>query len=273
MKLNFKVSDEYLLYHASKRYYSNPTHFDAFLKWTPLVQRIGKKYQDLPAYYFLNFSDNKHISWATEDLLISSAIAGKSFESSFRKVTDDIKIIQTDIFQSKEFRKLRKETDQHLIEIARQWEENGEIALSFVQEISGISLPNNIITVLVTHPKLHSGRAIVDKNVILWGRTEDWQNYHATYLCHELMHILTKKNQKNADIMHALIELMTDNELRIRLNGKGEYFTEKDQSVGHKFLQELEQRILPIWREYLIGKLKAKNIFELEKYIIKKGIA
>ncbi|OGM95684.1 hypothetical protein A2532_02880 [Candidatus Wolfebacteria bacterium RIFOXYD2_FULL_48_11] len=181
--------------------------------------------------------------------------------------------IYDDIRRSKEFKQLRKETEQHLLQVSKQWDLNKKFTLSFIQEVTGITLPNKTITVFITHPKLANGRALITHNAILWGHEEDWKNYHTVYLCHELMHILTWHTQKDYAVMHALIELMTDNELRIRLNGKGEYFTENGQLVGHKDLQELEQKILPIWQNYLAGKLKAKNIFELEKYIIKKGIA
>lgn len=273
MKLQFKIDSKYLIHHASDRYYSNPTHFDAFLLWTPLVNRINKKYQNLPAYYFLNFSNNIHLDWASKDLIIDAASGGEPFTIAFRKMATSIEAIYTDIYQSKEFKKLRKETEAHLIAVSNQWEKNKKFTLAFVQEISGISLPDKTITVLITHPKMHLGRAVVEHNTILWGHTEDWINYSTIYLCHELMHILTKEKQRNEKVMHALIELMTDNELRIRLNSGGEYFTENTQPIGHKNLNELEKKILPIWQEYLAGKLKAKNIFELEKYIIKKGIA
>jgi len=82
------------------------------------------------------------------------------------------------------------------------------------------------------------------------------------------MHILSFEKIENFDVIHALIELMTDNELRIRLNRKGVYFRERKSDVGHQFLRTLEKRILPHWKLYL--KSKNKNIFVFEKEIIKK---
>ena len=273
MKLQFKIDDRYLIHFASKRYHSKPANFNLFLLWTPLVDRIHKKYRDTPAYYFLNFSNNEHISWAAEELLIASAFPGKSFNSTFCKIVSDMERIYDDIRRSKEFKQLRKETEQHLLQVSKQWDLNKKFTLSFIQEVTGITLPNKTITVFITHPKLANGRALITHNAILWGHEEDWKNYHTVYLCHELMHILTKEKQGNEKIMHSLTELITDNELRIRLNHTEDYFNEGGHLVGHKDLQELEQKILPIWQDYLAGKLKAKNIFELEKYIIKKGIA
>jgi hypothetical protein len=46
-------------------------------------------------------------------------------------------------------------------------------------------------------------------------------------------------------ISHGIIELITDNELRIRLNKKGKYFKEQDRDVGHPYLREIEKKILP----------------------------
>jgi len=102
----------------------------------------------------------------------------------------------------------------------------------------------------------------VDNQTIVWGHPEEWPNYSTVYLCHEIMHILT--NLDPSDITHAVIELMTDNELRIRLNNKGKYF----QYPGHKHLRKLEKNILPEWKKYL--KKPEKNIFNFIKDLKKK---
>lgn len=80
------------------------------------------------------------------------------------------------------------------------------------------------------------------------------------------MHTIFWENKsKNS---HAIIELATDNELRIRLNKKGKYFKEGKFDIGHDHLRKLEQKILPHWKDYLENKGK-KNIFELEKELRK----
>ena len=66
--------------------------------------------------------------------------------------------------------------------------------------------------------------------------------------------------------MHAIIELSTDNELRIRLNKKGVYFKKGKFDVGHSFLRSLEKKILPQWKEFLKGR-KGKSIVNLGKEI------
>jgi len=49
------------------------------------------------------------------------------------------------------------------------------------------------------------------------------------------MHILT--DHDSSDITHAVIELATDNELRIRLNRRGKYF----DWPGHEHLKKIEK--------------------------------
>ena len=63
--------------------------------------------------------------------------------------------------------------------------------------------------------------------------------------------------------------LISDNELRIRLNKGGRYFYSEGKKVGHPFLKEIEKQMLPYWLNYL--KRKQKNIIyfykQLEKII------
>ena len=72
--------------------------------------------------------------------------------------------------------------------------------------------------------------------------------------------------------MHILIALATDNELRIRLNKNGRYFTYKKTSAEPLYLKklwELERKITPYWKEYLKNR-KGRSIIDLEKEINRK---
>ena len=42
-----------------------------------------------------------------------------------------------------------------------------------------------------------------------------------------------------------------DNELRIRLNGKGKYFRVNGKLIGHEYLRPTIKRIYPMWKDYL----------------------
>jgi len=121
-----------------------------------------------------------------------------------------------------------------------------------------VLLPDKEFTVLITHPKVGNGK-YAGENTIIWGHEENWPNYSIVYLFHEALHEILGKGK----FVHEIIELASDNELRIRLNGKGEYFTENGQQVGHLDLIESEKKLLPNWQKYL--KDPNMTIFEFLK--------
>lgn len=253
MKFEFKINKYYLVSHAitqSKK---------PFPAWIKLEKRLWQKYKNEPAYYFLN---PKHIKWALEQMQINSI--NQNLELVFNKNTKILKKIYNEIFKTKEFERLYEETKKYLIFVKGQWRKNRKQALDFVFKTSGIDITKEKIIVFITHPKLKNGRVITDKNIILWGHSEDWKNYSTVYICHELMHLLTWKRQGNTLIMHVIIELMTDNELRIFLQNS----SEKNMGlIGHKKLLPLRKKILPYWKDYFKNPT---NIFNLEKEIIKR---
>ena len=124
-------------------------------------------------------------------------------------------------------------------------------------ELTGIDFKkeNKKFIVYITHPSLRHGKSFQD-GTIAWGHNEDWQNYAVVYLWHEILHYYFELS----DLDHALIELITDNELRVRLNG-GKY----PPFIGHENLEKLKYKILPYWKKYL--KSKNKNIFEFKKLL------
>lgn len=249
MKLHFEVNPYYLIVHSIERAYDNKP----FPQWVRLVKKLKSK------PYFL-FGDKRKIFARiknTQDL----KIIFKKTESIFSK-----------ILQTKEFRRLLKETESYRDWVEKEWNKNKNTVLSTLKDITGLDFPNKKITVIITHPKLFNGSNIPEENVIFWGHREDWKNYTIVYLCHELLHIMVHKKYKNNTLMHALIELATDNELRIRLNGKGKYFKEGNYKVGHPTLRKIERKILPIWKKYLKGELKAKDIISLEKTLHNSNI-
>lgn len=259
MKLEFKINKYYLVGHAMA---SKNKPFPA---WKKLEEKIWQKYKEEPAYYFLN---PKHVNWAVDQ--IKFKFLNSNIQFVFQKKALQLEKIYRDVFKTKEFKRLYKETEKYLKFLKKQWESKQKEALNLLSEISGIQIPREEkINVFITHPKLYNGRILIKEKIILWGHPEDWNNYSVVYLCHELMHIFTWKKQINENIMHALIELTTDEELRIRLNRKGEYFKEY-KIIGHKHLKNLKKKILPFWKKFLKEK-KFKNIFELEEFLIKKG--
>ena len=265
MKFDFKINKYYLINHTMQSY--NQRQIMPFPEWEKLERRLLKKYDSEPSYYFLN---PKEIYWTMETIFIDSFLNNKqNFEQTFLKTALRLKKIYEEIIRSQEFKRLYKETYQYLKFVENQWQKNEKKVFKIIEDLSGIKIPQKQITIYITHPRLKNGRMIRDKNIILWGHSEDWKNYSTIYLCHELMHILTENKYKNPELMHAIIELLADNELRIRLNKKGNYFKEGKIAIGHEYLKPLEKRILKYWKQYLEGK-NEKNIFEFENFLLKK---
>jgi len=250
MKLQFKINKYYLLIHALGQA-DLP-----FPEWVNLQNRLWGKFPK--SFYLLTF--HSEVAFIGNNPL-------KELTDTYREAK---KLIQQAL-KSKEFQRLYQESAKYLSFIKNQWERNKKDALKILEELSELELPGKTITVFVTHPNLKNGFAMPQYNTIGWGHSEDWENYSTIYLCHEIMHLLTK----NTNIMHALIQLMTDNELRIRLNKKGRYFTYKKIVQKEKMppyfkeLWQLEKKIYPYWEEYLKDK-KGRNIIDLEKEIERK---
>lgn len=247
MKLQFKIDKTYLLVHSLNASQNLPFH-----AWEHIKDQIWNKSKET---YFL-------INGYSEFILF--IINQNKMKETYKKIN----CLTKELFKTKEFKKLYRETNNYLKTLKKQWGGNKKQALKILEELLGLPLPNKTITVLVTHPKLKNGFNIPDLNTICWGHPEEWKNYSTVYLCHEMMHIIIKDYQ-NDNIMHALIELMTDNELRIRLNKRGKYFKQGKFEVGHPYLRKLEKKMFPYWIKYL-KKENKKTLFDLEKELCLK---
>ncbi|GIW67381.1 MAG: hypothetical protein KatS3mg096_249 [Candidatus Parcubacteria bacterium] len=256
LRLNFKVNPYYLL--ASYfDYYENifwwdPEKYDDFLK----VKRF-------PKFLYQSF-------WLRENKRIFLKVNNKrSLKQLFNLLYKNSRELFNKILESKEFKKFLKETEDYSQWLENEWNLKKDIVLKNLEDITGLKIidKNLNVDVFVVKPPLKGGFVIPHKKIIVWGHSEDWSNYSIVYLCHELLHILTYKKYKHPNLMHALIELATDNELRIRLNG-GKY----PPFVGHSYLENIKKKIYPIWKQYLNKKLKVKDIIELEELILRKKI-
>ena len=87
-----------------------------------------------------------------------------------------------------------------------------------------IDIPKIKFKVFLTHPRLTNGHYLGNYK-ICWGHPEEWKNYSVVYLIHETFHEILKNNSR---LMHAIIELAADNQLRIKLNKKASILILKD---------------------------------------------
>lgn len=156
------------------------------------------------------------------------------------------------IIQTDKFKKIYEETIRYSDWLSSEWNKNKINVNEVLKDILRIKMSPTEYKVFITHPKLRNGR-YVGHSTICWGHSEDWDNYSMVYLVHEALHeILVNRSP----VMHAIIELIADNELRIRLNKKGKYFEVR----GHQKLKKIEKIIYPHWRKYL--KNKSQNIMD-----------
>lgn len=266
MTLQFKINKLALIrdIFEENRRNRGKTKNVAFSSWPNLENHLTKKFGNEPAYYLINpvYSD-----WAFKKIYLS--VEKSEIRKTFAKVAESIELIYKEILKTKEFKKVFSETEEYKKFVEKQWNRNKSLVFDYFRKDLGFKIPDYKIAVYIFHPKSHNGQADYQTKVISWGHSEDWGNYTSVYLAHEILHMLTWDKVKNYDIMHALIELATDNELRIRLNEKGRYFQEGKYEIGHREIKGLERKILPHWKRFL-NSSKKRNLFDLEKKLINR---
>ncbi len=180
-----------------------------------------------------------------------------------------IKKIYENIFKTKEFQKIYQETIIFQSKLKKEWEDNIDFINNFLADIFRKKMVMPQLTVYLTHPDLPSGRCYSNYQIAIYGHKEEWPHYNIVYIAHEYLHsIFNSLNLKKKKLIHCLIELITDNELRIALNKKGQYFKDKNIKIGHDYLRKTEKIILPYWRKYLKNNNKYnKNIITFYNFL------
>lgn len=214
----------------------------------------------------------KHALWRRNENLcyllaqnIEPSICRGNFVSAIKDSLSNMRRDLSHIYNSPPFKRVLRQTNRYAFFVENQWKKNYAASLKIITDITRLdfSTIELHLKVFISHPELSRGRSYPDQKSIGWGHSEDWKNYSTVYLWHEIMHHLTYKSRANQTLMHALIELTCDNELRIRLNKRGHYFTEGAFSIGHRNLRELEKSVETRWRKYL--PTPRLNLFGLEK--------
>jgi len=243
MNFNFKVNKNLLT--ASMLFRSN--HGDK--KLVELKNRMWNKHRDT----YDVFNGNYKFTFAGD------------YKTKLDNLVEKTEALLNDTEKSPLYKKFYKETQEYKDWLENEWNQKKAEVEKHLLNILKTNFPPKDFEVLVIHPAVGGGCYLGDER-IFWGHSEDWPNYSLVYLIHETLHEYFEKS----DITHALIELITDNELRIRLNRGGEYFTCNGQEVGHEYLRKLEQKILPEWKTYLNSGIKSQNIFDLQKKLEEK---
>lgn len=237
--IDFIINENYLVAHtlaatAPSQFCSHKFIDDiqAFQRYALSSAQGVTEYIQLNHHDFIFNAENPAQERITADALIAELITAATFN-----------VIR---FQTKEF----------LAALKQNWLRRLEESSTAIKAITGIDFEKLQYTVVVTHPSLCQGMYLGNK-MIAWGGIERWENYSVVYLWHEIFHDLLGRS----DVSHAIIELLADNELRVRLNG-GSY----PPFEGHPRLNPLKEKILPHWLEFLGSN--TCNIFAFERKML-----
>lgn len=239
--LNFRTHRNYLLAHTllsgTDRFSSAENQDDILTLQNKAQEIISQEGYTLPTD-----GDFRHPEMALYVPL-------KDFPSELQNLARALK-------RTSEWRRMLEQTKQYQNDVETQWLSNYDRTLTLMQEMTGLRLGGQY-TVYLTHPSLRNGH-YWDRNKITWGHHEDWPNFSTVYLWHELLHSKLPDNGSD-EVSHSVIELTTDEELRVRLNG-GSY----PPWEGQPELSETKEKILPYWREYLVTPERRILIFTRE---------
>lgn len=249
IKLRFKIDKYHLAYNLCLRYFKDKKQS----KWQELKNELHSKYGDYSGFLFF---EPKYIGYNL-NLIDFNRKQGIGLVRDM----DIVLGIFNDIFISTQFKKSLAETEKYKKKVSNEWQKNGEKALRLLKDISRIEMKNNNVDVFILHPSLDSG-SYTGLNTIEWGSPDHFKNYQTIGLSHELLHLFT---EKQADwMMHGIIYLAADEELRIRLNKSKKYFREGSVKTYHKKLIGISRKLLPHWKEYLKDGNK-ENIIDFWK--------
>lgn len=153
------------------------------------------------------------------------------------------------------FQKILEQMVEYKNECEKKWINDYEITSKYISDLTGLTLDKKF-KIYLTHPSQRNGCYIGD-NCICWGCSSNkngslFDHYDVIYLWHEILHSYFS----NDDLSHCIIQLITDNGLRVMLNQNEKIFP----LVGHDNLMSLMRKIYPKWEEYL--QRKDKNIYQ-----------
>src|SRR3990167_11058506 len=221
INFKFEINKKYLFLHAFRH------KLKVSPKWVQLHNKIWTIDKDV--YNFLI---------GRPEIMISNR--------SLKQLSAKSDKIISNILRANEFKKVYQKTKLYKKWISEQWNRNKINVNSILKKILKIDIPKIKFIVFLTHPRLTNGHYMGNYR-ICWGHPENWKNYSIVYLAHEALHEILKDHTK---LMHAIIELISDNQLRIELNKNGKYF----DIDGHKDLKKIEKILYPYWIKYLNDK-------------------
>lgn len=219
-RLKLVLNEEYLITHllAKKVSAQNLAAKDVIA-----VQKLALKMDPTTYRQFQNYKDPS-IELTTSPIFLSS------FATFFNRIK-----------QTTEYKLIKKQTIDYMNVSLLEWNQNLEKSTVFIKKYSGFNF-NYSVTVYITHPAVGNGEAQnIQEKIIAFGAKPTFNNYFTVYIWHEIIHL-----QMNLDkTSHAANQLLTDNDLRVFLNGDHLFPLQ-----GHQNLIGIMKKNLKKWAQY-----------------------
>lgn len=188
----------------------------------------------------------------------------KNYKSQYNSVFKDNQLILKDpknfipnddtiyniVLETKEYERIKKNTEKFRIKILKTWDENKKDAIKELKDILRFDI--KLYHVLVVSEKLN----IIDTtnvkgskvNTIVWGKKLNEENPFQLII--NLVYQIVLKELSDyqveyQDVVKAIVELAILNEFATRITGTTHYFT------GDNTLKYLKRQIYPYWLMYL----------------------
>ncbi len=182
------------------------------------------------------------------------------------------------IFDSEEFKLIRKQTDKYRRFLLKIWDSNSKVIQASLKELLRFKVDNNY-QILVIHPYFDNVEYLKKnpKKNIVWGKKEDTQDGLRAImriLFTIMKYELGDYQEENREIVTAVLDLLVTNEIYTRTSGFSKY------NEGVKRLKLLKSQIYPYWlmyqgaeKEELVSfMMRDKMPFDIDKYQIEKGL-
>ena len=198
-------------------------------------EKFNKKATNYSKEFLLNFDKiAKEISEDNYNIICEKWNVDKYDENISKYISD---LIITDSFQD-----IFNETNNTISLLEKEWSNNYKTISEYITSL-GIKLEDEF-RVYGNHPIFLEGQYWGD-GVIIWSYRNDFSNYNTIYIWHEILHEYLDKSDEE----HALIELITDNEMRRILNN-----IVYPPFNGHKELQNIKAQLNPKFQKFLLNK-------------------
>ena len=182
------------------------------------------------------------------------------------------------IFESEEFKVLKKQTEKYRKFLMRIWDSHQKEIIKNLEELLRFKIENNY-QIMVIHPYFDNVEFLKKnpKKNIVWVKKEDTEDVLKAImriLFTVVKYELCNYQGSNAEIVNAVEDLLVTNEIYTIITGVSKY------REGIKKLSVLKRQLYPYWlmyqgadREELVSYMMRDQMpFDIDKYPVEKGL-